>query len=70
MSKKRWRFEVDDSGHHYLIPALETARFRDLLERLESEDTDAEVEFIERYDGMRINGGESGWTFTEPLEDG
>lgn len=63
----RFRFMNDDDGHWYLIPAGEEKQFEKWLkagpywENYNIDDKD--------YEGCRIGGSPSDWTFEEPRLD-
>jgi hypothetical protein len=79
MGEQRFRFERDDDGHDYLIPAEKKDEFDKWLEhqgRLwepglsdeEFKKRDAEYSG-EDFNDYMVDGGPSNYTFTDPKED-
>ena len=64
--QRRWRFEKDDDGHNYLIPAYLQKQFNLWIEEELYDDADYCGEDFNAY---RIDGGHTRFTFTDPLED-
>ena len=63
--EKRFRFEKDDSGHYYIIPADKNREFEKWLETNQDEEEWAGTPF----DDYRCDRHPSCYTFCDPQED-